>query len=91
MAPHTLEIENLSKKITMNYESLIKMVTTVPVKNLRHFTLKASGTSVHAEPNAHSADWLMNVFVNELAPPHVRIQQGQCVQQCRRILAYTVS
>ena len=52
---------------------------------------KASVTSVHAEANAHSADWLMSVFVNELAPPYVRSQQGQCEQQCRRILANTVA
>ena len=46
--------------------------------------------SVHAEANAHSADWLMSDFVNELAQPYVRNQQGQCEQQCRRILANTV-
>ena len=46
--------------------------------------------SIHAEANAHSADWLMSVFVNELALPYVRSQQGQCEQQCRRILANTV-
>ena len=44
------------------------MPSKVPVTNLRHFTLKSSVTSVHAEANAHSADWLMSVFVNELAP-----------------------
>ena len=54
--------------------------STVPVTNLRHFTLKASVTSVHAQANAHSADWLMSVFVNELAPLYVRSQQGQCEQ-----------
>ena len=48
-------------------------IVTVPVTNLRHFTHKASVTSVHAEANAHSADWLMRVFVNE--------QQRKCVQQ----------
>ena len=26
-------------------------------------------TSLYAEANAHSADFLMSVFVNELAPP----------------------
>ena len=36
--------------------------------------------------NVHSTDWLMSIFVNELAPPHVRSQQGQYVQQCRRIM-----
>ena len=66
------------------------MDATVPATILRHFTLKASNTSVHAEANAHSADWLLRIFVNELAPPHARSQQGKCVQQCRRILAYTV-
>ena len=53
---------------------------------LRHFTHKASVTSVNAEANVHSADWLMSIFVNELAQPHVRSQQDQCVQQCRRIM-----
>ena len=38
-----------------------------------HFTHKASVTlSVHAEANAHSTDWLMCVFMNEVAPPNVR-------------------
>ena len=37
---------------------------------------KASVMSVNAEANAHSADWLMSVFVNELFPPHARSQQG---------------
>ena len=47
-------------------------------------------TSVNAEANVHSADWLMDIFVNELAPPHVRSQQGQCVRQCRRIMKDTL-
>ena len=64
--------------------------TTVSVTNLRHFTLKASMTSVHGEANAHSPDWLMDIFVNEQAPPDVCSQQGQWEQQCRRILANTV-
>ena len=68
---------------------LIRIIT-VNATILRHFTHKASVTSVHAEANAHSADWLTSVFVNELAPPYVRSQQGQCEQQCRRILANTV-
>ena len=57
----------------------------VPVTNLRHCTLKASVTSVHAEVNAHSANWWLNILVNGLAPPHVRSQQGKGVQQCRAI------
>ena len=32
----------------------------------------------------------MSVFVNELTPPNVRSQQGQCVQQCRRIMKDTL-
>ena len=66
-------------------------ITTVNTTILRHFTHKASVTSVHTEANAHSADWLMSVFVNELAPPYVRSQQSQCEQQCWRILANTVT
>ena len=62
----------------------------VPFRDLRHFTHKACMTSVNAEANAHSADWLMSVFVNELTLPHVRGQQGQCVQQCRRIMKETL-
>ena len=62
----------------------------VPFRVLRHFTHKASVTSVNADANVHSADWLMSVFVNELTPPHVRSQQGQCVQQCRRIMKDTL-
>ena len=33
----------------------------------------------------------MSVFVNELALPHVRSQQGQCVRQCRRIMKDTLN
>ena len=64
--------------------------TTVNATILRHFTHEASVTSVHAEANTHSADWLTSVFVNEVAPPYVRSQQGQREQQCRRILANTI-
>ena len=32
----------------------------------------------------------MCVFVNELAPSHVRSQQGQCLRQCRRIMKGTL-
>ena len=32
----------------------------------------------------------MSVFVNELAPPHARSRQGQCVRQCRRIMKATL-
>ena len=46
--------------------------------------------SVNADENLHSADWLRSVFVNELALPHVRSQQGQCVQQRRRIMKDTL-
>ena len=62
----------------------------VPITNLQHFTHKASVTSIHAEANVHSADLLMSVFVNELASPYARTQQGQCVQQCQTILANTL-
>ena len=41
---------------------------------------KASVTSESTEANVHSADWLMSVFVNELAQPHAHSQQGQCMQ-----------
>ena len=58
------------------------VISTVLATILRHFMLKASDKSVHTEANAHSADWLMRIFVNELAPPHARSQQGKCVQQC---------
>ena len=53
---------------------------TVPFPILRHITHKANKTSMHAEGNAHSADWLMSIFVNELAPHDVRSQQGKYVQ-----------
>ena len=33
-------------------------IITVPATILRHFMLKASDTSVHAEANTHSTDWL---------------------------------
>ena len=44
---------------------------------------KASVTSVYAEAKAHSADWLMSVFVSELGP------QGpaQCTQSARSVRA----
>ena len=51
---------------------------------------KASVTSVHTEANVYWADWFMSVFVNELAPPYVWSQQGQCVQQCRRNMKGTL-
>ena len=63
----------------------------VPFTNLWHFTHKASVMSIHSEVNAHSADWLMGVYVNELAPHHERSPQGQCVQQCRTILENTLT
>ena len=50
-----------------------------------------SVTSVNTEANVLGADWLMSGFVNELAPPHMRSQQGQCVQQCRRIMKDTLA
>ena len=34
----------------------------VSFRVLRHFTHEASVTSVNAEANVHSADWLMSVF-----------------------------
>ena len=36
---------------------------------VKDFTHKASVTSVQAEANSHNADWLMSVFVNEIAHP----------------------
>ena len=54
--------------------------TKVPFRVLRHFTHKASVTSVYAEANVHSADWLMRVFINELAPP-------PCTQLTRSVRA----
>ena len=62
----------------------------VPFRVLRHFTHKASVMSVNAEANVHSADWLMSVFVIVLARPHVRSEQGQCNEQCRRIMKDTI-
>ena len=50
---------------------------------------KASVMSVNTETNVHSTDWLMSVFVNELASPHLR-SQGQYVQQCQRIMKDTL-
>ena len=66
-------------------------VTKVSFRDPRRFTHKASVMSVNAEASVHSADWIMSVFVNELTPPHVRSQQGQCVQQCRRIMKKTLA
>ena len=65
-------------------------VCTVPFSIVRHITLKASVMGVHAKGNACCADWLMSVFVNELAPPHVCNQQGQCMQQCQAIMKGTI-
>ena len=44
---------------------------------------KASVMSVNAEANAHGADGLISVFVNELAPPHVQ----HCAQSTRSVHA----
>ena len=30
---------------------------------------KANVTCIHTEENAHSTDWIMSIFVNELAQP----------------------
>ena len=66
----------------------------VPFRVLRHFTHKASVTSVNAEANVHSADWLMSVFVNELRSqgpaPCTQSTRSVCVQQCRRIVKGTL-
>ena len=59
------------------------IICTVYFILLRHFKHEASVTNVHA-------DWLMIVFLNELAPPHVRSQQDECVQHCQRIVKGTV-
>ena len=54
-------------------------------------TCKASVMSVNAEANVPSADWLMSIFINELAlPKYVHSQQDQCMQQCRRIMKDTL-
>ena len=51
----------------------------VPVSILQHFMHKANVMSVHAEGNAHSIDWPMSTFVNDLALSQVGSQLGQCV------------
>ena len=60
-------------KIVENIILVLKTSKFYPIKVffrvLRHFTHKASVTSVYAEANVHSANWLMSVFINELAPP----------------------
>ena len=40
-------------------------------KIIQHFMHKASVTSMHAEANSQSADWLMSLIVNEIAPSPV--------------------
>ena len=55
------------------------------------FTLKASLTSILAEANAHSADWLMSVFVNELARPMYAVNKVRACsspEQVWQILKY---
>ena len=54
----------------------IVLVIKVPFRVLPHFMHNVSVTSINAEANVHRADWLMSVFVNELAPPYVCSQQG---------------
>ena len=80
----------VSNKSILKIFSMTWLKPKVPFRDLRHFMHKACVTSVNAEANAHSADWLMSVFVNELTLPHVRSQQGQCVQQCRGIMKETL-
>ena len=46
-----------------------EIIIKVSFRVLRHFTHKASVTSLNAEANVHSADWLLSIFVKELAPP----------------------
>ena len=59
---------------------MIAIVFKVAFRVLRHFTHKASVTSVNAEANVLGADWPMSVFVNELAPP-------PCAQSTRSVRA----
>ena len=59
-----------------------KVTTTLFAEIVQNFTQNASMTGVHTEANLRSGDWLMSIFVNEIAPPCVRNQQGQCMQQC---------
>ena len=57
----------------------------VSLRIIRYFTHKASVTSVNAEANVLGADWLMSVFVNELALPMYAVKVSACVRQCRRL------
>ena len=47
--------------------------------------------SQHNECMPHSTDWLISVFVNEVASSHVCSQHGQCLQQCRIVFANTTT
>ena len=82
---------DMQKPVIMDCRSLLLVFCViVHVTNLWRFTLKARLTSVYAEANAHSADWLMSVFFYELALLHVYSQQGKYIQQCQTILTNTL-
>ena len=63
-----MEYNNIKNLIRNNnkHTATQQCATKVPFRVLWHFTHKANVTSVNAEANAHSADWLMSVFVSEL-------------------------
>ena len=66
--------EHFKTRKPSGFVSFVVILAYVKVsfRVLRHFTHKASVRSIYAEAIVHSADWLMRVFVNELAPPHAR-------------------
>ena len=72
---------NIKEKKGWNLGSLLQgiLVFEVPLRVLGHFTHQASVTSIHAEANVYSADWLMSVFSMNSASP--------CTQSRRSVRA----
>ena len=67
LCAHHLGVQNMpnwGKRVC--FGACLQILVKVPVIISRHFTHIASVTSVNAEANVHSADWLMRDFVNEL-------------------------
>ena len=57
--------------------------TEVSFRVLKQFTHKASVTSVNAEANVHTADWLISAYLNEFGSPG----PAPCAQSTRLVRA----
>ena len=71
--------KDIEKYNYLQERKLSIVANKVYTKIVQHFTHEASVTSVYTAANSQIADWLMSVFVNEIALPSVCSPQGQRV------------